>query len=88
MPKVSMEVPVSENVTGIGRNPTVSIFRRAWNFLRDQLVQDVRAEDAACEFDCHVDQCTVGEWESCENRLQTSARLLKHAKPAESRPAD
>lgn len=41
-----------------------------------QVVQDVPAGDALCEFDCRKLQCHVGEWESCERRLQNAAGEL------------
>jgi hypothetical protein len=64
-----------------GRTPAVDIFRRLWGFIKDQLVQDVPDEDGPCEFHCRADQCTIGEWETCENRLQTLARKSTPVEP-------
>ena len=64
-----------------GRIPVVHIFRRLWGFIKDQLVQYVPDEDEPCEFHCRADQCTMGEWQSCENRLQTLARKSTPADP-------
>ena len=29
---------------------------------------------AVCEFECNESQCTLGDWERCENRRHASAR--------------
>ena len=49
---------------------------RIWRWLRNQIVQEVPEDSALCEFDCRKDQCTVGEWESCDRRLNKAAGEL------------
>jgi hypothetical protein len=50
-----------------------SPFNRLWRWVKDQIVQDVSKESAICEFDCRKEQCTMGEWETCERRLDKAA---------------
>jgi hypothetical protein len=45
-------------------------FRRLWKWIKDQVVQTVPEKDAVCEFECRKLQCTGGEWEICQRRLQ------------------
>lgn len=47
-----------------------SSLRRFFQWVRKQIVQDVPEDAALCEFDCRKEQCTQGEWESCERRLK------------------
>lgn len=63
---------MSDRPASSARIPQLNIFRRVWSFLTDQIVRDVPDEDAACEFACRVDQCTMGEWLACEHRLRTA----------------
>jgi hypothetical protein len=79
---------VSDRPAGRGRIPAVHIFRRLWSFIKDQLVQDVPVEVEPCEFHCRVGQCTMGEWEACENRLRTLAEKMSPAEPPKSPIAD
>ena len=44
--------------------------RRAKHWLNEQIIQDVPEDIALCEFDCRKGQCRMGEWESCERRIQ------------------
>ena len=46
------------------------VVRKAKHWLREQVVQDVPEDIALCEFDCRKGQCRMGEWESCERRLE------------------
>ncbi len=48
-------------------------FKWLWGWVEDQIVQDVPKDIAVCEFDCQKDQCTWGEWETCERRLRKPA---------------
>jgi len=49
---------------------TGSPLARLWQWIHGQLVQDVPEDLAVCEFDCRKLQCTMGEWETCERRLE------------------
>ena len=44
--------------------------RKAKRWLKGQIVQEVPEDVALCEFDCRKGQCRMGEWESCERRLE------------------
>jgi len=46
-----------------------SAIRGFLQWVRDHFIQDVPEDTALCEFDCRKDQCTHGEWVSCERRL-------------------
>ena len=48
-------------------------FKRAWDWVKDQIVQEVPKDTAFCEFDCRKQECTLGEWETCEERLHHNA---------------
>jgi hypothetical protein len=55
------------------------------------IAQQVPNSLALCEFGCRVGQCSRGEWEECERRIQFAKQLDEQASgaitPAE-RPAD
>jgi len=36
--------------------------------LKSSIVQQVPAESATCEFDCHRDTCSAKRWQSCDKR--------------------
>ncbi len=38
-------------------------------WVHDQFVQPVEDDSALCEFDCRSNDCTFGEWLTCEKRL-------------------
>jgi hypothetical protein len=69
-----MEDRVSEMVVENGRVPAPRILSRVWDYFKGQVVQPVPDDDAPCEFNCRVGQCTVHEWQSCEIRLRSLAR--------------
>ena len=58
---------------------TTDPFSRARNWLRDPIVQPVPEGSALCEFHCRKQQCTMGEWESCDRRLSHAAGELMPA---------
>ncbi len=61
----------------------MNLVRSAWDWLRRQVVEDVPAGDALCEFDCRKPECSVGEWETCDRRLHDAAgELMPPQKPA------
>ena len=67
----------------------MNLVRSAWGWLRRQVVEDVPAGDALCEFDCRKSQCYEGEWEICERRLQNAAgELMPSPKPAPNQTPD
>jgi len=61
----------------------MSFVRFTWDWLRRQVVDDVPAADALCEFDCRKPECSVGEWKTCERRLEGAAgELMPPQEPA------
>jgi len=44
-----------------------------WNRPKNLLIADVRKEIAICEFDCPKNQCTKGEWATCQRRIDLQA---------------
>jgi len=44
--------------------------------LKGQIVPEVPAELALCEFDCRKGQCSWDEWASCERRISEAAGEL------------
>lgn len=47
-----------------------------WGRIKAEFVQDVPAEIAFCEFNCHKQQCTEGEWQTCPRRIARAAGEL------------
>jgi len=62
--------------------------KRAWRWVKDQIVQDVPEDSALCAFDCSKDQCTLEEWETCERRLTNAAGELMPEEDASEKPAE
>ena len=56
--------------------------KQLWQQLKGEIVQDVPEEDATCEFDCRKEQCTEGEWATCERRINRAAGELWPASSA------
>jgi hypothetical protein len=40
-----------------------------WQWIRNQIVQQIPEEIALCEFDCYKQQCTDKEWQTCTRRI-------------------
>jgi len=53
-----------------------------WHRLKSLLIAEVPKDVAICEFDCPKNQCTYGEWATCQRRIQLEA--LCHPKLVES----
>ncbi len=53
--------------------------QRIWRWFQRQIVQSVPEDTALCEFDCRKQQCTMGEWESCDRRIRKAAGELMPA---------
>jgi len=41
---------------------------RRW--LKEQVIEDVPDDLARCEFGCGKSECRIGQWETCERRLE------------------
>jgi hypothetical protein len=51
-------------------------FVKVWQWFRGQIIQPVPEETAVCEFDCRKLDCSMGEWESCDRRINHAAGEL------------
>jgi hypothetical protein len=40
-----------------------------WNRVKSLLIGAVPEDVAICEFDCRKNQCTYGEWATCDRRI-------------------
>ena len=58
-----------------------------WQWIKNQIVQDVPEEIALCEFDCHKQQCTEKEWQACPRRIAWAAGELMPASGSKLRRA-
>jgi len=58
----------------------MNLFQNIWKWVSGQIIGEVPEEDALCEFDCPRLQCSEGEWETCERRLDRAAGELMPAK--------
>lgn len=47
------------------------LIARLRQWARGAIVQEVPPEMERCEFDCRDLECTLGRWETCENRLES-----------------
>ena len=53
-----------------------TLHRKIWQWLKDQITQDVLEADGLCEYDCRKQQCTEEEWATCERRINKAAGEL------------
>jgi hypothetical protein len=53
-----------------------TLYKRLWQWTKDQIAQDVPASDGLCEYDCRKQQCTEEEWATCERRIGSAAGEL------------
>jgi hypothetical protein len=53
-----------------------TLHRRLWQWLKDQIAQDVPEADGLCEYDCRKQQCTEEDWATCERRIHKAAGEL------------
>jgi hypothetical protein len=53
-----------------------TVRQKLWQWLKDQITQEVPASDGLCEYDCRKQQCSEGEWANCERRIQRAAGEL------------
>jgi hypothetical protein len=51
-----------------------------WQRFKGALVKDVPEDMAVC-FDCRKDQCSQGEWDTCERRISKAAGELMPSPP-------
>jgi hypothetical protein len=83
-----MEDRVPEMQVQGSRMPTPRILSRVWDFFKGQVIQPVPDDDAPCEFNCRVGQCSMHEWETCEIRLQSLERKALLRNPANQTALD
>ena len=53
-----------------------TVHRKFWQWLKDQIAQDVPEANGLCEYDCRKQQCTEEEWATCERRIHKGAGEL------------
>lgn len=64
-----------------------TLHKKFWQWVKNQIAQDVPASGALCEYDCRKPQCTEEEWATCERRIQRAAgELWPETKPAPTSP--
>lgn len=67
----------------------MNLLRNIWGWAGRQLIGEVPEGDALCEFDCRKLQCTEGEWETCQRRMQRAAgELMPMKKPGSEKVAE
>jgi len=47
--------------------------RSLWHRIKSALIANVPKDIAICEFDCSKNQCTYGEWATCQRRIDLTA---------------
>jgi len=64
-----------------------TLHKKFWQWMKNQIAQDVPASDGLCEYDCRKPQCTEEEWATCERRIRRAAgELWPETKPAPTPP--
>jgi hypothetical protein len=58
----------------------VMALQRLTDWVLNQIIQDVTEGDGLCEYDCRKGQCSQGEWETCERRLNRASGELMPAR--------
>jgi hypothetical protein len=58
----------------LGKTFDGGFFARILCWLKGQIISDVPAKDAVCEFECRKRQCSYGEWADCSRRLKYIAK--------------
>jgi len=62
-----------------------TLHKKFWQWMKNQIAQDVPASDGLCEYDCRKQECTEEEWATCERRIQRAAgELWPDTKPAQT----
>jgi len=56
---------------------TIQTFHKNfWQWMKNQIAQDVPESSGLCEYDCRKQQCTEEEWATCERRTRRAAGEL------------
>ncbi|SRR5271166_725601 len=64
-----------------------TLHKKFWQWMKNQIAQDVPASVGLCEFDCRKPECTEEEWATCERRIREAAGELRpETKPAPTPP--
>ena len=58
------------------------------HWIRNQLVAEVPADLAVCEFECRKTECSLDEWVCCERRLSRAAGEPRISVPCPERSLD
>ncbi len=73
---VNIPAPSTRKSTVDKRSKSRRLLARSLQWIKGQLFTEVPKEIELCEFDCRKEQCTLGEWETCDRRLQQAAGEL------------
>ena len=77
---IKLSAPSTRRSIAEGRSKSGSLLFRFRQWVKGQIVQEVPKGIELCEFDCRKEQCAVGEWETCDRRLQHAAgELMPHS---------
>jgi len=68
------------------RRSTTDFFRRVWQNVQKQFIEDVPADIGLCEFDCRKPECSMGEWQNCDRRIVKAAGELSPGGDSPNRP--
>jgi hypothetical protein len=63
------------------------VLQRLADWALNQIIQDVPEGIGLCEYDCRKGQCSQGEWETCERRLNRARSELMPAQENRQEPA-
>jgi len=53
-----------------------TVHQKLWQWLKNQIAQDVPASYGLCEYDCRKQQCGEEEWANCQRRIHRAAGEL------------
>jgi len=64
-----------------------TLHKKFGQWVKNQIAQDVPGSVGLCEYDCRKQQCSEGEWATCERRIQRAVgELWPATKPAQTPP--
>src|SRR5208337_5127894 len=72
--------PRERGIRTMAQEPSLGFRKRAWLWLRSQVIRDVPDGDSLCEYDCRKQECGQEEWAHCDRRLNKAAGELRPGK--------
>jgi hypothetical protein len=58
-----------------------NVLTRVWRWIKGQMIGMVPDDIGLCQFSCNKQQCTMGEWATCERRIHKAAGELMPLEP-------